>query len=209
MGEDLTKYRVKFNGSLRIEDRDAELTSETGALLLRDFMERLRLPHWLTEHLRDPRQPELITHPQVELVMTIVLLFALGWRDQDDADAQRHDPLLRLAASTRRGLSPLKTRQAEAGQPVPKNPPEPEGLGSQPTLSRLVQALATAENRKALRQSLLYVAAERNKARRKGHRLRYLTLDLDSLPVEVHGEQEGAEYNGHYHKKIYHPLLCS
>jgi hypothetical protein len=209
MGEDLTKYRVKFNGSIRIEDRDTELTPETGALLLRDFMERLRLPQWLEERLSDPRHPDLITHPQVELVMTLVMLFALGWRDQDDADRLRDDPLLRLASSKRRGLSPLKTRKAEPGQPLSHNPPEPEGLGSQPTMSRQVQALSTQENRKALRQSLLYVAAERNKARRQGHRLRYLTVDLDSLPVEVYGEQEGAEYNGHYHKTIYHPLLCS
>ena len=42
------------------------------------------------------------------------------------------------------------------------------------------------------------------------HRLRYLTIDLDSLPVEVHGEQgRGSEYNGHYHCRIYHPLIAS
>jgi hypothetical protein len=39
--------------------------------------------------------------------------------------------------------------------------------------------------------------------------MRYLTLDVDSLPIEVHGQQPGSEYNGHYHARIYHPLMCS
>ena len=209
MGEDLTKYRVKFNGSIRLEDRGVELTPETGALLLRDYMERLNLPGWLGERLRDPRNPDLITHPQVELVMTLVLLFGLGWRDQDDADHLRDDPVLRLSTSTRRGTAPLETRTAEPAAARSKNPPHPDGLGSQPTLSRAVGFLSPSDNRQVLRQSLFYSTTQRLKTHRKGYRKRYMTLDLDSLPVEVYGEQEGAEYNGHYHKTIYHPLVCS
>jgi hypothetical protein len=33
------------------------------------------------------------------------------------------------------------------------------------------------------------------------------TLDLDSLPETVHGEQPGSEYNGHYKVRCYHPVL--
>ncbi len=32
---------------------------------------------------------------------------------------------------------------------------------------------------------------------------------MDSFPVEVHGSQTGATYNGHYGAKIYHPLVAS
>jgi len=39
--------------------------------------------------------------------------------------------------------------------------------------------------------------------------MRYLTVDVDSLPVEVHGHQPGSEHNGHYHLRIYHPLVAS
>ena len=53
------------------------------------------------------------------------------------------------------------------------------------------------------------MAARRVRAGRGAHRPRYLTIDLDSLPVEVHGEQPGSEYNGHYHCRIYHPLIAS
>jgi len=33
-------------------------------------------------------------------------------------------------------------------------------------------------------------------------------MDVDSLPVEVHGAQPGSAYNGHYHARIYHRLVA-
>ena len=36
-----------------------------------------------------------------------------------------------------------------------------------------------------------------------------MTLDVDSLPIEVHGHQPKAEWNGHYNARIYHPLITS
>jgi hypothetical protein len=65
------------------------------------------------------------------------------------------------------------------------------------------------ENRRVLRESLLEAAARRVKSMRGGHRPRYLTIDVDSLPIEVHGHQPGSEHNGHYHARIYHPLVAS
>ena len=35
-----------------------------------------------------------------------------------------------------------------------------------------------------------------------------LILDLDSSESPVHGEQEGAAYNGHFESVCYHPLFC-
>ena len=36
-----------------------------------------------------------------------------------------------------------------------------------------------------------------------------MTIDVDSLPIEVHGHQAGSAYNGHYHARIFHPLVAS
>ena len=36
-----------------------------------------------------------------------------------------------------------------------------------------------------------------------------LVIDIDSLPVEVHGEQPGSAWNGYYHKRVYHPIVAS
>ncbi len=209
MGEELTLFRAEFNRSIRIESRPERLTSESGAILLREVMERLRLGEWLEEQLQDPRNPKLITHPQIELLRTSILLLAQGWRDQDDADPLRQDGVLRLAVSERRGVSALEVSPRPEGNPAPRNPPKPEGLPSQPTLSRLMRVLAEDPNRVVLRSGLLEGTSRRVKAMRGGHRLRYVTIDVDSLPAEVHGHQPGSEYNGHYHARIYHPLVAT
>lgn len=205
MGEKMTEFRARFNGSFRIESRPERLSSEAGGTILREVLERLRILPWIMERLTDPRKKELITHPFSELVLTTVLLMAMGWRDQDDADALRNDPVMRLIVSERRGLSPLLS-PPQTGEAAPA---VPDGLASQPTQSRLLAALSTTANRAVLRESLLELAARRLRASRQGRRPHSLTVDLDSIPIEVFGKQPGSEYNGHYHARIYHPLVCS
>lgn len=200
MGErDSTLFTPEFNRSIRVEARRQRLTGDAGALLLRDVFTRLHLEEFFAARLTDPRRQELITHPQIELLRSHVLLLAQGWQDQDDADFHRHDPVLRLSVSQRRGTAPLES-PTEGAQ-------IPNGLASQPTLSRLVKALSPSKQRSVLRESLLVPTARRIRAQR-GHRLRYVTLDVDSLPIEVYGQQEGSQFNGHYGVRCYHPLVA-
>jgi hypothetical protein len=207
VGERVADFRPSFNGSIRIESRSERLTGDAGALLLREGLERLGFIDWLRRELVDRRKPELIVHPLKELVLTAILLLAQGWRDQDDADLLRDDPAFRLAVSTRRGVAPLLPGPRDnSGRPAVT----PDGLASQPTLSRLMVDLAGAENRSTLRRSLVKLAAHRIRSLRPGaHRPRYLTIDVDSLPIEVHGHQSGSAYNGHYHATVYHPLIAT
>ena len=58
---------------------------------------------------------------------------AQGWTHADDADALREDPILRLAVSERKGQAPLR----------PPEENQPQGLASQPTLSRLLGQAST------------------------------------------------------------------
>lgn len=209
MGEENSLFRPEFNGSIRVEARAERLTAEAGSLLVREAMERLGLGAVL-EGLVDPRKQHLITHPLRELVRTEVALLAQGWRDEDDSDALRDDPAMRLAVSDRRGISPLKMRPRVDGVELDHNPDEPDGLASQPTLSRLTtQTLATEENRDVLHDAVFTCALRRlQAARRTTRRQRSITVDIDSLPIEVHGHQPGSEHNGHYHARVYHPLIA-
>ena len=203
-----TLFPLEFNRSLRVEARPERLSVDAGAVLLREVMHRLRYTRDLARDLRDRRDPDLITHELEELLNTMLLLFAQGWRDQDDADELRDDPAYRLGVSTRRGVAPLKRRSDEERR-RDRNPEVPDGLASQPTLSRLCRMLSTACNRGVLRETLLAKVAHRVKASRRGRRLRYVTIDVDSLPVAVAGHQPGSAYNGHYHERVYHPLIAS
>jgi hypothetical protein len=193
MGESQgTLFPLEFNRSIRVEARGDRLSSDSGVLLLRELMERLGYTQRFAQHLSDPRAPERITHPFVELVRTAVLLLAQGWSDQNDVTRLREDPALRLAVSGRRGQRPLRPA---AGR-------EPEGLCSQATLSRLMQDLGLESNLSGLGAVLLWSGEPRT-----GGRRREATLDLDSLPLEVFGHQPGAEWNGHYGMCCYHPLV--
>ena len=199
MGEILNEFALKFNGSVRLEAREERLTGEAGAVVLREVDERLGLTRWLGETLTDTREESRITHSLRELVRTHLLLLAQGWRDQDDADALRKDAALRLAVSDSKSTGPLKQEEGR-----------PEGLASQPTLSRLTAMLAQEGNREVLRQALVGLTGRRLRASRpRGERLKQVTVDVDGLPVEVHGHQEGSAYNGHYAVRMYHPLVAS
>jgi hypothetical protein len=199
MGESqLTLFQPKFNRSIRVEARAERLSGDAGALLLRELADRLGYRALLAEALADPRNPDRIRHPFGELLLTDLLLRAQGWTDHNDATLLRHDPLLRLAVSERRGEAPVRAA---------KDHGVPEGLASQPTLSRLLRALADESNRDALGRALVTLT-KRRLGLVEGRWRAEAIVDMDSLPIEVHGHQPGTAYNGHYRLRCYHPLVA-
>jgi hypothetical protein len=69
--------------------------------------------------------------------------------------------------------------------------------------------MAKPANLKILREAVLELAGRGIRAERQGKRLRSITLDGDSAPLEVHGHQPKAEWNGHCNARICHPLITS
>lgn len=181
--------RMRFNSSVVVEARPSRLSSNAGALLLREADDRLGLTRSIANRVVDKRQGAIFS--MRELLRSLLYLPAQGWRDLDDADRFRHDPIFRLATSDRTGTRPLDD--------------DVRGLPSQPTLSRALHALASDENRRALDE----VMRARAIAVRKGRpHAEHCVVDVDSLPIEVHGHQAGSAYNGHYRQSMYHPLLA-
>src|SRR3954453_15365845 len=82
-------------GSRRLEAdfSGGDLTTDAGALLLREADRRLGLLDALNAVLPDPRHPVLITHPQRALLAQRILGLACGYEDLNDHDTLRHDPL--------------------------------------------------------------------------------------------------------------------
>lgn len=70
--------------------------------------------------------------------------------------------------------------------------------------------LAKEENREVLHRALVRQTSRRLRAQQpRGEKLKQVTVDVDGLPVEVHGHQEGSAYNGHYGVRMYHPIVAS
>ncbi len=191
-------FQCSFNSSIKVEARAERISSDGGALIFRELDQRLRLVEDLAARLRDPRRPALVIYPLAELLRTRLFTLGQGWRDQDDADKLRYDPAFRLAVSERKGDKPLRQDESESN---------PNHLPSQPTCSRLIKSLSTEHNRKELQAELLNFTRKDVQITR-GRRLGFAVVDVDSTPIEVHGNQGGSGYNGYYECSCYHPLLA-
>jgi hypothetical protein len=72
----------------------------------------------------------------------------------------------------------------------------------------------TPDNRAALRDVLAdscerHLRATGGAGTTKGSAARRVTVDIDSFPIQVSGQQPGAAYNGYYKETVYHPLMAS
>lgn len=194
-----TLFSLNFNGSVKVEARRQRVTGDAGAILMRELMGQLGIDAYLARGLEDRRDPGVITHPHVELVRTVLILLSQGWRDLDDADVLRHDPAFRLSVSERGTDAPLRT---------PKQELVADGLASQPTLSRLLQALSGPQNLAVLETAISEAATRRVQAV-NGKPLEHATIDIDSIGMRVHGQQDGSAYNKHFGCRAYHPIIAS
>ena len=172
-------FEPSFNRSIKVQEGDDRLTSDAGFLLLREADHRLGLIESLAQELRDPRQQELVRYTMPELLRERVYSMALAYQAQDDVDRLAHDPALRMATWNRPGKQVLEERSA-----------------SQPTQSRLIDILGQdRQNLEAVRGAL-GDWVERHLRTSSDHAVRRGTIDIDSFPLVVYGEQAGAAYNG-------------
>lgn len=157
------------------------LTSDAGALLLRQLDERLGLTRRLAGCLVDRREPGKVRHEVGSLLRQRIYQIALGYEDCNDADQLRADPALKLA--------------------VGRAPADPD-LASQPTLSRLENAVGWRECWR-ISEALLDCYLVRH----RGDPPTRLVLDVDATDDETHGDQQLAFFHGYYNEHCYLPLL--
>jgi len=158
------------------------LTSDGGLPWLGEAEAVLGLCPAFAACIRDWRRGP-VRHALATLIRQRVFQIACGYEDQDDADALRHDPLLKLVCG----------RLPETG----------DDLASQPTLSRLGNAVDwRACYRLAVALGEVYLR-ERARIAVPAH----LLIDLDGTDDPTYGHQEGTAYHGYYRQHMYHPLL--
>lgn len=157
------------------------LTSDTGALLLRQADRQLGLLDALDQALPEPRDPELIAHPQRCLLAQRIFGIACGYEDLNDHQRLRDDPLWQTAVD----------------HPGPDDAP---ALASPPTLCQL-------ENR-VRRADLVRLAAALVECFIASHATppEELVLDFDATDDPVHGHQENRFFHGYYDGYCFLPL---
>lgn len=157
------------------------ITSDAGALLLREVAGRSGLFERMAACVPDPRDPAMVEHDQQTMLAQRVLGIACGWEDLNDHHGLRVDPLMQVASD----------RDADEQRP----------LASPATLCRLENRVgrgACIELSKLLVELFIESFADAPPAE--------LVLDFDATDDPVHGGQEGRFFHGYYDSYCYLPL---
>jgi hypothetical protein len=171
---------AEFNGGT--------ISSDGGALLLRETDRKLRLMERFSECFLDGRNPTFIEHSVEQMLAQRVYALALGYEDVNDHEQLRNDPLLRVLAG--------------------KAEPDKEALAGKSTLNRMELGDGTPNRykkitfwREAIDDLLVDMFLEAH-ASAPGQ----IVLDIDTTDFAIHGQQEGRFYHGYYDPYCYLPL---
>jgi hypothetical protein len=157
-----------------------QITSDAGALLLRQIAAGCNLFGRMAAAIPDPREPSMIEHDQQTMLAQRVLAIACGWEDLNDHHGLRVDPLLQAASE----------RDVDQDRP----------LASPATLCRL-------ENRVDRRACVALSELQVELFIESFHTPpQELVLDFDATDDPIHGDQEGRFFHGYYDGYCYLPL---
>jgi hypothetical protein len=163
-----------------------QVSSDGGALLLRETERRINLLGRLAGCFRDGREPELIEHRLSEMLAPRIYGLALGYEDLNDHEQLRADPLFALLSGK---------RQLE------------EPLAGKSTLNRLELVGRSARYHKigysteAIDRLLVDLYIESHPAPPAE-----IVLDLDATDIPLHGHQPERFFHGYYDHYCYLPL---
>ena len=150
---------------------DPAVSSDGGALLLRDVDRRIGLLERFAGAICDERRQSHVDHQLVELLRQRTYQICCGYEDANDSDTLRDDPVFKTA--------------------VGRDPLEDGALGSQPTMTRLENAVGV---RDLLRLGYLFVDHFIASYARPPEAI---VLDMDPTATTVYGEQQLALFNGY------------
>lgn len=183
MTECVPQLSLDFHPEVAVTVRfDAPLiSSDGGAVLLRQVDDQLGLSAWVAAALPDKRCPQRVIHDRREQVRQRLYQIALGYEDCNDATHLRHDPVLKTVCD--------------------REPEDELGLSSQPTLSRLENAVDMASAKR------LIEGLEDSWVAELAANTSEVVLDIDTTDDPTHGEQQLSFFHGYYDHHMYHPLL--
>jgi hypothetical protein len=163
-----------------------QVSSDGGALLLREAERRINLLGRLAGCFRDGRNQDLVEHELPEMLSQRIYGLALGYEDLNDHEQLRSDPLLGLLSGKRKLDEPLAGKS---------------------TLNRLELTGRTGRYHKiaysaeAIDRLLVDLYLESH-----GVMPGEVVLDLDATDIPLYGHQPQRFFHGYYDSYCYLPL---
>src|SRR5208282_862911 len=176
------------------------LSTDAGALLLRQVDAHLGLTQRLAQCFQDGRNPVWVEHSVPQMLAQRIYGLALGYEDLNDHQRLRLDPLLATACNKTDPLGEERLNPADRGI----------ALAAPATLNRL-----ELSNNKSSRchkvphdpakiQACLLEMGVRCLPKHS----REIVVDLDAMGHRLHGNQEGRHFNAYYDDYCYLPLYA-
>lgn len=177
------------------------ITSDAGALLLREIDSQFGFLESFAACFSDHRDEELIEHPLVDLLKQRIFGICLGYEDLNDHDSLRLDPLLATAVGKTDPLGLDRIHQADRGKP----------LAGKSTLNRLELTPVGADEDSRYKKTVAHMGQIADYLvdvfiRQHNEAPKRVVLDLDSTDDPLHGQQLGRFFHGYYGHYCYLPL---
>ncbi len=182
--EKRTPLKLNFDRKVHLEFRGATITSDAGLLACRELDDALNLTDSADDFLKESRTGKNILHKLIPLLRQSIYSRLAGYDDTNDADRLSQDPAMRVVVGWK-GADRNAASTSEMGRFE-------------------TELLTQKDNLKGL-ERLNVEWVKRGMAKTIHRRI---ILDIDSSESQVHGQQEGAAYNGHFECMCYHPLFC-
>ena len=166
---DLFEFTPVRGKKVTAQFEDVHLSSDGGVLLAAEVERSLGLFDRLSGCIRDERESGKIRHRLGAMLRQRVLQICAGYEDADDCDHLRHDPLFQTA--------------------VGRDPLQGDGLASQPSMSRLENAV---DRRALLRMGYAFVDQYMDSFAAEPE---MVVLDMDPTAVVTYGDQQLRLFN--------------
>jgi len=177
------------------------ITSDAGALLLREVADKTGLLRRFAACFTDHRDPGRIEHAVLDLVSQRVYGLALGYEDLTDHDDLRHDPLLAVLVGKQDPIGQDRARDRDQGKALAGKSTlnrlelTPPGAGPGTRYKKVVARCA------AIADLLVETFVQAQPAPPAE-----VVLDLDATDDPLHGHQLGRFFHGYYRGYCYLPL---
>lgn len=177
------------------------ITSDGGALLLREVENRTAILKRFSECFRDYREPKRTEHDVLSLVSQRVIGLALGYEDLCDHDELCKDHMLAIAVGKKDPLGNNRKSKKDKGKPLAgKSTLNRLELSGQGNLKKApYKKIALDEHQVDSLFVDLFLESQSVPPKQ-------IILDVDATDDPLHGNQEGRFFHGYYKAYCYLPL---
>ena len=174
----LHEKNVKFNSKITVSNTGGNLSTDSGLILVKEFMDSLNFSDLSQQFLEIEDKRLYHTHDNFSLMEQLIYQNIAGYSTDSSANLLKEDPVFQLVLDKSK-------------------------IASQASLSRFWDRISeeNIHQMQELNQAMIdKVRLARNTTE--------LIFDLDSTHSDTYGHQEKTDYNAHYQTNGYHPLVA-